>query len=734
MLSLYEKIKIRLIILFLLAALSFIGLFFIINYQLVSERAVKRTDSRFELIQKNVGYFFKDIERSALTLKDSLYLLKNTEEIQRAVILKMEMMPFLDSVGLVLDDNKYYLFSRRANDKIVVYHQEEVNGPLVDESGRVIFADFNPSKRPWSVASDDSNNSWNPAYNCFDRPGKKCISFTLRINGKDHDLLAVDKIHVDLNWRYLNEYLDQISANDEVLFLKQGHEIIAKNQLAREKLIIYNSEGNYNIIDSVDTEYIEKTSVVPNNALFEIYFYYPGGNLLNASDKLFYLPFAFIIIVLLVVYLMTTRVFRRQFSEMTELVNTLAFLPDSTDQIEALKIREGDAKEIISIKNSIAEMKDAEIERSNKLLSLISYDQESGFIKNMAIIESNNNQYLAVGIIKLCGLEAVEAVFGVDERNKIVRKLCQRIAEKYAQCCDIVTFNADLYLQTNAVQSGMSTPLLKSGEDTVLACDIGGSTICAVKKGKGTVFQDRLDGTILDADLADDGALCYALATKSDKTLLTVLDAEQNEIYRWYSETAYFNQCAVSSSGTNLAGIRLGQQNNDFLSTAVLFRTDREEPVAELALGNALYLDLAFLASRTLCAIGENDAVFFSIDGKQTGIYDYEGAYLTHYSLDGSGFVAVATNHNRTGGTPVLTTLDTAGKPMASLELAGEILDLSAAGNYLAVLTTKGLTIYNARLKVCGQTADTSTASRVVARSDGTALLVSGDRAELFAG
>ncbi|WP_250561786.1 CHASE9 sensor domain-containing protein, partial [Escherichia coli] len=33
----------------------------------------------------------------------SLYLLKNTEEIQRAVILKMEMMPFLDSVGLVLD-------------------------------------------------------------------------------------------------------------------------------------------------------------------------------------------------------------------------------------------------------------------------------------------------------------------------------------------------------------------------------------------------------------------------------------------------------------------------------------------------------------------------------------------------------------------------------------------------------------------------------------------------------
>lgn len=43
----------------------------------------------------------------------------------------------------------------------------------MDRLSTVIFADFNPSKRPWSVASDDSNNSWNPAYNCFDRPGKK---------------------------------------------------------------------------------------------------------------------------------------------------------------------------------------------------------------------------------------------------------------------------------------------------------------------------------------------------------------------------------------------------------------------------------------------------------------------------------------------------------------------------------------------------------------------------------
>ncbi len=151
---------------------------------------------------------------------------------------------------------------------------------------------------------------------------------------------------------------------------------------------------------------------------------------------------------LLVVYFMTTRVFRRQFSEMTELVNTLAFFARLNGSNRGSEnSRRRCERDYQHQKNSIAEMKDAEIERSNKLLSLISYDQESGFIKNMAIIESNNNQYLAVGIIKLCGLEAVEAVFGVDERNKnrqeIVsancREICAMLRYRDIQCRSLFT-------------------------------------------------------------------------------------------------------------------------------------------------------------------------------------------------------------------------------------------------------------------------------------------------------
>ncbi len=84
----------------------------------------KRAHSPSELIQKNVGYFFKDIERSARIKQLTVFIKKYRGDSTRRDS-EMEMMPFLDSVGLVLDDNKYYLFSRRANDKIVVYHQNK---------------------------------------------------------------------------------------------------------------------------------------------------------------------------------------------------------------------------------------------------------------------------------------------------------------------------------------------------------------------------------------------------------------------------------------------------------------------------------------------------------------------------------------------------------------------------------------------------------------------------------
>lgn len=295
-------------------------------------------------------------------------------------------------------------------------------------------------------------------------------------------------------------------------------------------------------------------------------------------------------------------------------------------------------------------------------------------------------------------------------------------------------FTYDLDGQETALsQISMSVPLLRTGGNTVLACDIGSGNLCAIQADQGAVLNERLDGTLLDGNVSSDGAICYAISSPATKTMLCVLDAAQNNIYNWYSETVFFNQCALSQGASHLVGIRLAQENGAFESSAVIFDTTEEEPQAIVSLGDTYFLDLDFVTGDTLCAVGENSTHFFDLSGELLSVYDYSDTYLTHYDTRGDGFIALMTNKNRAGGQFTLTTLDTTGKLLESIQLSGTILDISAAGNYLAVLTTEQLVIYNARLKVCAQTEQTG-ANQVVAYANGTALLIADGTATLFAG
>ena len=60
------------------------------------------------------------------------------------------------------------------------------------------------------------------------------------------------------------------------------------------------------------------------------------------------------------------------------------------------------------------------------------------------------------------------------------------------------------------------------------------------------------------------------------------------------------------------------------------------------------------------------------------------------------------------------------------------MLDLSAAGRYLAVLYADELVIYNPQLQVYATQKDTGAATGVLMRADGSALLLSPDAASLF--
>ena len=96
------------------------------------------------------------------------------------------------------------------------------------------------------------------------------------------------------------------------------------------------------------------------------------------------------------------------------------------------------------------------------------------------------------------------------------------------------------------------------------------------------------------------------------------------------------------------------------------------------------------------------------------------------------GKIVLQLNRYQSGSVGKLVSVGTDGTEVGSLDINREILNLSAAGRYLAVLYTDSLVIYNRELQVYATLRGTGFARAVIMRPDGSALLLSSESATLF--
>ena len=283
--------------------------------------------------------------------------------------------------------------------------------------------------------------------------------------------------------------------------------------------------------------------------------------------------------------------------------------------------------------------------------------------------------------------------------------------------------------QTVLAQCKMDNPVLLQNRTVALGYGVGSSGLCTVHHAKGEQLNLTVPGTIIDADLSDEGYICCASNQPGYKTVLNVYDDAGNQIYTWLSSTQFFGQCAVSGDGKSMCAVALGIDGGSYTSTAVSFATDEEEPVAQCPLGGDLIYDLRYTGKRSLCAVGETALYFFDTGDEQASSYSYESGELLAFDLGADSFIAIVRNMNQAGARYRITTVSHDGSELASLSFDEPIQDISANGSYLAVLTAKGLTVYDSRLRECLSEDNIGYATRVCVQRDGAALLIDGSSA-----
>ena len=75
---------------------------------------------------------------------------------------------------------------------------------------------------------------------------------------------------------------------------------------------------------------------------------------------------------------------------------------------------------------------------------------------------------------------------------------------------------------------------------------------------------------------------------------------------------------------------------------------------------------------------------------------------------------------------------DASGQAVGALDIGEQVLSLSAAGRYIAVLTADRLDIYTSDLRLYDSLSGTQNAQKVLMRADGTAMLIGAKTARLY--
>lgn len=271
----------------------------------------------------------------------------------------------------------------------------------------------------------------------------------------------------------------------------------------------------------------------------------------------------------------------------------------------------------------------------------------------------------------------------------------------------------------------MSAPAVDASEELAIFFDVGGTQL-RTAGSDGTVTELEAAGTIITADMAENGYFAVCTEETGYRGLVTVYGSALSPVYRWYSGSGWLIKAAVAPGGGEMAAICVESSG----TVLHIFRLDSQEEKAAVTFTDKLYFDVIWLSGTRLCLVGEDDMVFIDSSGQEQTAASFQGQYLEGYSASGGG-ISVFLSEYLTGGTGSLISYDSQGSETALATTDKTLVSLSRSGSRTLALYTDCCVLYSSELLEEGSAEDVLGVRSALLRSDGRALLLSAYSAQL---
>ena len=278
----------------------------------------------------------------------------------------------------------------------------------------------------------------------------------------------------------------------------------------------------------------------------------------------------------------------------------------------------------------------------------------------------------------------------------------------------------------------LASPAIAVGGQTAAVYDIGAQTLL-VFSASGLVrdMSGECSGSILSVSLNPSDYLTLNAEKSGYKSTVTVYDASGEKVFAFNSSERYVIDAAVLRDCKHMAAVTLGEANGAVANTVSLYSLGSEKAASVNTLTGSLLLSLDSVAGSLAC-LTDDSLTFFTASGSLAGSYRCDYPYLRGVSMEGDGFAALLLSRYRSGSALRIVTVGTDGEALGGLDSRGEVLSLSAAGNYLAVLYSDSLVIYTPQMEEYARLVGTEYARAVIMRDDGTAVLIGSASAWLY--
>ncbi len=274
-----------------------------------------------------------------------------------------------------------------------------------------------------------------------------------------------------------------------------------------------------------------------------------------------------------------------------------------------------------------------------------------------------------------------------------------------------------------ALQLSYSRPALCVSGEQIIAYDRGGTKL-TVAGQTALIGTLEISGNIIAVETNQSGYFAVTHEDEHYRTVVSVYDNQQNLVYQWRTSEYYVMRASIAADGKSIAATAYTQEDGNFISRLFFFDLNRSDAYrATVDIQGTIVTNTYYIADDTVCLVGDDRTVVTDIDGNIRYEYPYGNDMIkTGAAAEEYVVLSMLDRTSGLGAKVVLFTPDAQEALVSSMN--DDIRRMSANGNYIAVLYTQGVQLFDRSLEPLSAEVSVSQVRDIRVSKDGRTLLI----------